>query len=127
MLDIVGREPRGFRQITRRPPTDSNQLTHRCMRGATVTQPHPGAQAALESLAAEFNPADFAITLTLDEGCPPLLTVTNRHCPLSEQVLADGQSYWFPWAEPIGPVNDPAAAAAKLARVLRAVPEPSHG
>jgi hypothetical protein len=38
-----------------------------------------------------------------------------------------GQFYWFPWAEPVGPVNDPAATAAKLARVLRAVPEPSYG
>jgi hypothetical protein len=84
-------------------------------------------QAALECLAAEFNPADFAVTLTLDEGCPPRLTVTNRRCPLSETVFADGQFYWFAWAEPVGPVIDPVAAAAKLARVLRAVPEPSHG
>lgn len=82
---------------------------------------------ALESLAAAFDRQDFAVTLTGGEDGPPRLTVASLHCPLSETVFADGQSYWFAWAEPIGPVNDPAAAAAKLARVLRAVPEPSHG
>jgi hypothetical protein len=85
------------------------------------------AKQALERLAAVFNPDDFAVTLTLDEGRPPRLSVSNLHCPLSEDVLSDGQRYWYPWAEPIGPVDDPAAAAAKIARVLRAVPEPSHG
>jgi hypothetical protein len=89
--------------------------------------PAERARAALESLAAVLDPQDFAITLTLDEGCPPKLTVTSRHCPLTEHVLADARYYWFAWAEPIGPVSDPAATAAKLARVLRAVPEPSHG
>jgi hypothetical protein len=86
---------------------------------------HP--QAALERLAAAFDRQDFAVTLTGEDGGPVMLTVTSLHCPLSENVLADGQCYWFAWGEPIGPVNDPAAAAAKLAYVLHATPEPTHG
>jgi hypothetical protein len=82
---------------------------------------------ALEALDDQFDPRDFVTVLYLDDGRPPRLTIRNRHCPLSEDVLSDGQQYWYPWAEPIGPVTDPAAAAAKIARVLRAVPEPSHG
>lgn len=92
----------------------------------TETAPD-GPQAALERLAHAFDPKYFATTLTAGDGQPPSLTVTSLHCPLTEQVFCDGQQYWFPWAEPIGPVSDPAAAAAKIARVLRAVPEPSHG
>jgi hypothetical protein len=84
-------------------------------------------RAALEGLAAAFDRRDFAVTLTGGEDGTPRLTVASLHCLLSETVFVDGQSYWLAWAEPIGPVDDPVGAAAKLARVLRAVPEPSHG
>jgi hypothetical protein len=89
-------------------------------------QPHDP-RAALERLADAFDEHHFSITLTAPDEHPPKLSISNRHCPLSEHVFADERFYWFAWGEPIGPVDDPVTAAAKIARVLRAVPEPSHG
>lgn len=85
------------------------------------------AQSALERLAASFEPQDFTVTPTSEESGPPGLTVASRHCPLSDDVFVQGQFFWFAWGEPVGPVDDPVRAAAKISRVLRAVPEPSHG
>ena len=89
--------------------------------------PTESAHAALERLADAFDSDDFTISLSNEEGPPFSLTVASRHCPLREDIFVEGQFYWFGWAEPVGPVNEPAAAAAKIARVLRAVPEPTHG
>jgi hypothetical protein len=37
------------------------------------------------------------------------------------------RAYYWSWAERIGPLTDPQAAARKVTTVLPAVPEPSHG
>lgn len=96
--------------------------------GAQVTAPAADSgMAALERLADAFDSDDFTISLSNEEGPPFSLTVASRHCPLREDIFVEGQFYWFGWAEPVGPVDEPAAAAAKIARVLRAVPEPTHG
>lgn len=65
------------------------------------------------------------MTRVIETNIEPWLTTASLYCPLAEGVLSDGQKYWYPWAEPIGPVSDPAAA--KIGRVLRAIPEPSRG
>jgi hypothetical protein len=82
---------------------------------------------ALERLASEFGPGDFTVTLAPPEEGPPRLSIASRHCPLTEDIFCDGHRYWYPWAEPIGPVDDPVAAAEKLARVLRPARQPAHG
>jgi hypothetical protein len=106
----------------------SSAIQEEASMSSPATGPAPGnPQVALERLDTEFDRDDFATMLTVDDGCPPRLTIASRHCPLSEDVLVEGQLYWFGWGEPIASVEDPAGAAAKIARVLRAVPEPSHG
>lgn len=79
-------------------------------------------KAALEALAAEFDPRDFVVALTPGDGRRPRLTVTNRHAQLAEDIYADARSYWWPWAQPIAAVGNPQAAATKISHVLRAAP-----
>jgi hypothetical protein len=51
------------------------------------------------------------------------LRVASKHADqLSEDIYAGRGHYWWSWAEPISPLTDPAAAAAKVARVLHAAP-----
>jgi hypothetical protein len=83
-------------------------------------------QAALEALAEAFDPGEYTTTLVTWRGRVHL-AVSNKHVQLAENIYADHRCYWWAWSEPIGPVRDPSAAAAKVASVLRAAPEPSRG
>lgn len=87
-----------------------------------------GASGALKQLAACFSPDHYRATLVTRPGQPPCLTVTNRHATLlTEDIYAGHGWYWWPWAERLAPVTDPATAAARITRVLRARAEPAHG
>ena len=79
-------------------------------------------RSALVRLAAALDPRDHSTTLTNGPGRPPRLTVASRHAQLAEDIYADGDSYFWSWAERLGPVGDPAAAARKITTVLRAAP-----
>src|ERR1700722_11243052 len=74
---------------------------------------------ALEALAEALDKADHATRLVDWQGRVHLV-VKNKHVDLAENIYADHRCFWWPWSEPIGPVQDPAAAAAKVASVLRA-------
>ena len=83
--------------------------------------------AALENLAATLDPRDYATILVSGQGRVPHLAVTSRHADFGDDIYADHQAYWWSFAERIAAIDDPLAAAQKIASVLRAVPEPSHG
>jgi hypothetical protein len=87
----------------------------------------PAPRAALVALAAALDPREFAVTLTTRPGHRPRLTVTSRHAAIGDDIWADHRACYWSWAERIGPLHDPRAAARKVSAVLRAVPEPSHG
>jgi hypothetical protein len=78
---------------------------------------------SLEELAAELAARGFQTRLTAPEGRVPSFAVTNREAVmLTETVLADATSFWWPWADRIAGVADVAAAADVIARVLAAGP-----
>ena len=82
------------------------------------------AVAALEKLAAELSSRGFdpVITTTTTTGGRPALVVSNPRVPaLSENILADGDWFWWSWAERIMSTADVPGAADAIARVL------SHG
>lgn len=97
---------------------------------APITHPRQrqpeSAQQALENLASWLDPHEHVTVLITRENQPPRLAVAHRRLPLIEDIYADHQCYWWGWAERIGPVTSPAAAAAAVTRRLRAVPEPAH-
>lgn len=77
----------------------------------------------LERLAAELDSSTFAMVV-IRQGQVPCLRVVNRRAPqLSEDIYAGRGWYWWSWAERLAGLGDPAGAAAKVARVLRAVTE----
>ena len=90
------------------------------------TAPSPGdgqAAAALEKLAAALAARGYKAQLNAPGGRPPSLAVTNPEATvLTETVMADTTSFWWPWADRIAGVADVAAAADVIARVLAAVP-----
>jgi hypothetical protein len=87
--------------------------------------PQPtGLQAALESLAAALDPADYATTLTTGPG-RTRLSVTSRHAAIGDDIWADHRAYCWSWGEWIAPLSDPQAAARMISVVLRAVPQPA--
>jgi hypothetical protein len=72
----------------------------------------------LEKLAAELISRGFDPLLTTAGGRPALV-VSNPDAPaMSENILVDGQSFVWSWAERIGPVADLPGAADAVARVL---------
>lgn len=74
----------------------------------------------LEKLAAELDGQAYAVTLVKGDRRRPRLHITNRKAAgIAEHVYSDGESYWWGWAERIGPVADVAGAAAAIANVLR--------
>ncbi len=76
--------------------------------------------AELEKLAAELDGQAYAVALVTGEGRRPCLHITNRRAEqLAEYVYSDGESFWWGWAQQIAPVDDLAAAAAAIDRVLR--------
>jgi hypothetical protein len=83
---------------------------------------------ALERLATALDPARFVTTLITGTGRVLHLAVANRRFPqLTESIYAADRSFWWSWAERLGPVEDPLTAAQKVATVLHTEPEPSHG
>jgi hypothetical protein len=81
---------------------------------------HAG-QADLASLATELATRGYRTTLRTPTGAPPHLHVANpRATALSEKVYAHDGNYLYSWGQPIATCDQPAAAAAILARVLRA-------
>jgi hypothetical protein len=89
--------------------------------------PTPAGHAALVALAAALDPRDFATTLTAPPGRPARLSVTSRHAAIGDDIYAENQAYWWSWAERVGPLGDPAAAARKISSVLRTTPLPVRG
>jgi hypothetical protein len=87
-------------------------------------EPRSGDEAALEKLAIELGGAGFHCRLVNPAPELPRLEVTNpRARALSERIVAQSGWYWWPWAERLAETTDVAAAAARIARVLRAVGE----
>jgi len=76
-------------------------------------------QAALESLADALDPRDHVTALVAEQGRIPRLTISSRHTSLTEDIRADSGLFWWSWAEPLGPMDDPAAAARRITNVLR--------
>jgi hypothetical protein len=73
---------------------------------------------ALEKLAAELSSRGFDPVLTTAGGRPASV-VSNPGAPaLSENILADGEWFQWPWADRIGPVAELGAVADTIARVL---------
>ena len=95
--------------------------------------PNPGPagmttrRAALVALAAAIDPREFATTLHVPHGRPERLNVTSRRADIGDDITADHAAFYWSWAERIGPISDPAAAARKISSVLRTTPEPAHG
>jgi hypothetical protein len=87
----------------------------------------PAPRAALVALAAALDPREFATTLTSRPGRRLFLSVTSRHAAIGDDISADHRAYYWSWAERIGPLGDPQAAARKVTSVLRAVTASSHG
>ena len=76
---------------------------------------------SLGRLAAELGPRGYNVTLIVAEGRRPTLAVRNPAAPmLSENVLADAEWFWWPWADRIALTADVPAAAESVARVLAA-------
>jgi hypothetical protein len=82
--------------------------------------------AHLEHLANELDKRDFNTRLTRPVA-KPYLTVANDAQPqLNERVLCeqaedDSWSFWWPWRQPIGSVDDLETVVDKIAAVLRSV------
>lgn len=77
--------------------------------------------AALEKLAAELAARGYTAPVLTPHGRPPSLVVSNPAAPrMTETVMAEDGSFWWPWADRIGPVADVNGAADRVARVLRA-------
>ena len=85
------------------------------------TNPTDAEQVAwLDKLAAELATQDHETYVVTPSERRPYLCVRNPGV-LSENVLCDGEFYWWPWAERIAPTADVAGAAQAIVRVLRAV------
>src|SRR5579875_3078457 len=135
--DVPSRPSLGYRS-----PAGSARLIScgRVRTGSTAIMPHgeerwrttmPETVAAdevishLEDLAADLKGRGFTATVTSDGRYPFVRVVNSTAAQLSEQVYAalaaDGSVwFWWSWAERIAPIQEPAAAAAKIAHVLAA-------
>jgi hypothetical protein len=87
---------------------------------------HTGTQAdeitSLEELAVEAAALGLRAVIRQPPGQPPCLNVANPQASvLTENVFTHAGSYQWSWAEPIAACDQPATAAAILARVLRTV------
>lgn len=75
---------------------------------------------ALANLAGELTRHGYRTILRAPAGEPPCLHVANPHAAaLTEQVYAQNGSFRYSWGQPIAACDQPATAAATLARVLR--------
>jgi hypothetical protein len=76
----------------------------------------------LEDLATEADALGLHAAVREPAGHPPYLHIRNPDAHvLTERVFVQGGKYHFSWAEPIAGCDQPATAAAILARVLRTV------
>jgi hypothetical protein len=76
---------------------------------------------ALETLGAELEARGFEAHLVIPPGKQPWLAVRNpRAVVMTEDVMAQGGWFWWPWADRIAPAEDIPAAVARIATVLRA-------
>jgi hypothetical protein len=79
---------------------------------------------ALPKLAAQLATLGFHAALkTPGDGIPCLIVRNPRASALAETVYTCDGSFWWSWKEPITGTDQPQAAAAVVARVLRAVGE----
>lgn len=80
----------------------------------------------LERLAGELTKRDFSASVAASSD-QPHLQVANPDSPtLNERVYCQTASdgswcFWWPWRQPIGPVDDTETAAGKIMTVLRSV------
>lgn len=74
----------------------------------------------LDKLAAELAAHGHEAHVVTPQGRQPYLHVRNPGV-LAENVLCDGQFYWWPWAQRIAATSDVRGAAQAIMRVLRAV------
>jgi hypothetical protein len=73
----------------------------------------------LGNLATELAVHGYQTTLKSPVDGTPCLIVRNPHASvLTETVHAYDGRFWWSWREPIAPCDQPATAAALLARVL---------
>ena len=78
--------------------------------------------AELERLGTELQALGFKADVRTHGDRLPYLDVKNpRASILGERVYAQGDSYWWSWAERISRCEDVTKAAATLANVLRTV------
>jgi hypothetical protein len=74
-----------------------------------------------------LRPQGFTVRVVTSSSASPYLKVANAESPaLNERIHAqqssDGTwSYWWPWKQPIGSVDDLEAVSRKIAVVLRSV------
>jgi hypothetical protein len=90
----------------------------------------PAAVAMLEALSAELEAAALRARLVTEPGHAAFLLVTNPAASqLSERIFAGRREgvmwFWWSWAEPIAP--DVRGTAARIGRVLAAVPSGQGG
>ncbi|MGH3158410.1 MAG: hypothetical protein ACRDNF_17805 [Streptosporangiaceae bacterium] len=110
-------------QATAATPHPRKHVTMSAAPGPT-TDTH-AEQADLASLASELTTHGYRTILRTPASAEPCLHVVNpRATALSEQVYAHGGNYLYSWGQPIAACDQPAAAAAILARVLRAAATP---
>jgi hypothetical protein len=82
--------------------------------------------ACLDVLAAQLHARGWTAYITMPAGRLPALSVQDPHdrAQWSDVIAAPGGAtgdwwYWFSWAERIGPVHAPAAAAEVIIRALQ--------
>jgi hypothetical protein len=81
-----------------------------------------GGTADLEKLAAELDSKIYSVSLVTSAGRRPHLHITNRAATvLTENIYTAEGWFWWGWAERIAQVENLAAAAKDIARVLRVV------
>ena len=77
---------------------------------------------SLEELATEADALGLCAAVREPAGHPPYLHIRNPEASvLTEKVFVQDGKYQFSWCEPIAGCDQPATAAAILARVLRTV------
>jgi hypothetical protein len=79
-----------------------------------------GQATALQALGAALNRRGFEVVFNPGENLPSLSARNPRHARLDETVRVSDNSFWWSWAERIGPLTDIEEAAAAISRVLSA-------
>jgi hypothetical protein len=93
-----------------------------------IAVPHHVPASSLAYLSDLLDPREFATVLITGEDRRSALTVVRRQTPMTEDIYADAESYWWERdAERIAPVTDPAAAARAICSRLGTATEPVRG